>query len=77
MLASMRHCRLAIARLSCIVFTLMALTAPAWTLAAPQAPPQPNLRRFPQPWVGFLIIGVMLAVVVLVSLRPSKRGHQD
>jgi hypothetical protein len=71
----MRLARLSVARLTCIVFALVALTAPAWTLAA--APPQPSLRRYPPAWIGFLVIGVLLAVVVLVSLRPSKRGHQD
>ena len=42
-------------------------------------PPAPGLTpNDGQPvWVGFLIMFVLLAVVVAVSLMPSKRSHQD
>ena len=28
-------------------------------------------------WLGFLVMFVLLAIVVAVSLMPSKRSHQD
>jgi heme exporter protein D len=39
--------------------------------------PQPRLTRSPPVWLGYLITVVLLAVVMAVSLMPSKRGHQD
>jgi hypothetical protein len=41
------------------------------------APPPPALRRSAPVWLGYLIIFALLAMVVIVSLIPSKRGHQD
>jgi hypothetical protein len=42
-----------------------------------EAPPQPSLSSVPPVWLGYLIMFVLLAVVLAVSLMPSKRGHQD
>jgi len=50
---------------------------PAIAWAQSSAPPAPGLRRTPAPWVGYLVIFVLLALVLAVSLIPSKRGHQD
>lgn len=55
---------------------LLAVLSPVVALAQ-QGPPQPVLHRAPAPWLGLLIIGVLLAIVLAVSLMPSKRGHQD
>lgn len=55
--------------------TLLTLCWPALALAA--APPQPALRKSAPVWLGYLVMFVLLLGVVLVSLLPSKRGHQD
>jgi hypothetical protein len=59
--------------------TIMALVllAPAVAWAQDNVPPAPALRRTPKPWVGFLFMFLLLALVLGVSLLPSKRGHQD
>ncbi|MBT8487113.1 MAG: hypothetical protein HKO59_02865 [Phycisphaerales bacterium] len=56
---------------------LLAWLTPAVAFAQETAPPQPSLGRYPAIWVGYLVIMVLLAIVVAVSLMPSKRGHQD
>jgi FtsH-binding integral membrane protein len=53
---------------------LAALADPAW---AQSGVPQPQLRRGPAPWVGFVVMFALLVLVMAVSLMPSKRGHQD
>jgi FtsH-binding integral membrane protein len=57
--------------------TATAVLAPAVALAQSEAPPQPNLRTYAPVWLGYGIIVVLLVVVIVVSLMPSKRGHQD
>jgi len=54
-----------------------AVLAPVTTLA--NAPPQPTPMKPSDgaAWVGFLFMGVLLALVLGVSLMPTKRGHQD
>ena len=59
------------------IVCLTPLVLSALVLAQDDAPPQPSLRTYPPPWIGFLVMGVLLAMVVAVSLLPSKRGHQD
>lgn len=54
----------------------LVLAAPV-ALVHASAPPQPALNRSPAPWIGYLLLFVLLAVVVGISLIPSKRGHQD
>ena len=62
--------------LSKLLLAATAVLAPVTTLA--NAPPQPSpLQSAPQPWVGFFFMGLLLALVLGVSLMPSKRGHQD
>ena len=41
------------------------------------APPTPGLKQTSPVWLGYLFMAVLLAVVIVVSLIPSKRGHQD
>ena len=62
--------------LSKLLLAAAAVLAPATTLAT--APPQPSpLQSAAPPWVGFFFMGLLLALVLGVSLMPSKRGHQD
>ena len=42
-----------------------------------QEVPQPDLKRSAPVWLGIAVAFVLTAVVMLVSLMPSKRGHQD
>lgn len=44
---------------------------------APVAPPTASHPRTYAVWVGYAIMFVLFAAVVLLSLMPSKRGHQD
>lgn len=61
------------------VVLLIALT----TLLAPvvvwcqNSAPAPVLQRQSPVWIGYLIMFVLTALVVAVSLMPSKRSHQD
>ena len=62
--------------LSKSLLAAVAVLAPVTTLA--NVPPQPAPSdSSAAPWVGFLFMGVLLALVLGVSLMPSKRGHQD
>lgn len=57
---------------------LLAVLSPAVAFAQrTSTPEQPSLRNTPQAWLGYLIIVVLLAIVMAISLMPSKRGHQD
>ena len=38
-------------------------------------PPEPALRGTLPVWLGYLVIFVLFAAVVMVSLMPSKRAH--
>lgn len=40
-------------------------------LPAPGAAPEPKF------WVSYLVSAAMLAAIIMVSLRPAKRSHQD
>jgi hypothetical protein len=76
MLAIMRaQCSRLLSRVARVVVFAAALGAPAVAFA--QAAPSPSLRRSPPVWLGLLIMFVLLAVVLGISLLPSKRGHQD
>lgn len=48
---------------------------PAMVMA--QSAPQPNARKVPPVWLGYLVIFGLLVVVMAVSMMPSKRSHQD
>ncbi|MDY7107511.1 MAG: hypothetical protein SYC29_02640, partial [Planctomycetota bacterium] len=48
---------------------LAAILIPATSFAQQASTPdQPSLRNAPQPWVGYMLIVVMLVVVMVVSL---------
>lgn len=58
-------------------FTVI-LTVPASVWAQQATPaPQPSLKKFPAPWIGMAFMFLMAAIVVVISLMPSKRSHQD
>ena len=50
------------------------MASPVW---AQTAAPQPTLRKAPAAWIGMAFMFVMLAIVVAISIMPSKRSHQD
>ncbi|MDI9403804.1 MAG: hypothetical protein QM516_08025 [Limnohabitans sp.] len=60
---------------------VLAITAPLAlsTVASAQSlkPPDPNFTPTPGPVVGYLVMGVLFAIIVAVSLMPSKRSHTD
>ena len=55
---------------------LAALFWPALA-AAQDAPDSPTLKASAPVWLGLLIIIGLLIVVMVVTIMPSKRGHQD
>ena len=65
------------ARLTVLFWTLVAALMPTLAWASVTAPPQQNLRKAPPVWMGYLLMFVLIAVVIVVSLISSKRGHQD
>ncbi len=54
-----------------------AILAPAAVVCAQGEVLAPHLRRGPPVWLGYLVMFGLLTAVMLVSLMPSKRGHQD
>jgi len=58
------------------VTAAIAWAGPAVALAQDNPDP-PGLSKTPAPWVGYIVMFLLLAGVVGVSLMPSKRGHQD
>ncbi len=65
-----------VARVACTIAMVAAVLAPA-VVWAQDAVPQPELRRAPATWLGYLFMVILIAAVMAVSLLPSKRGHQD
>lgn len=64
------------ARMLSVLATLVVLAAPA--VGSPiEGPPTPNIRGGANLLLGYAIMFVLVALVVVVSLYPSKRGHQD
>lgn len=67
-------------RSSVLAVTLVPMIATLCAAAqdAGVAPPQPgSIRRAPAPWIGLLVMLLLVAVVVSINLIPSKRSHQD
>ncbi len=52
-----------------------AILAPAVVVCAQV--PAAQLRRAPPVWLGYLVMFGLLTAVMLASLMPSKRGHQE
>lgn len=57
----------------------MAITGDAFAQADnPVAPPEPgDIRGGFKVWIAYLALIALTAVVLVVGLFPSKRGHQD
>ncbi|UCD74687.1 MAG: hypothetical protein JSV91_12975 [Phycisphaerales bacterium] len=76
MLSSMRDLRTMTSRLGAAMAGGAAYLWPALA-AAQTAPDPPTLRSTAPVWIGMLLIAALLIVVMVVSIMPSKRGHQD
>ncbi len=64
--------------LMAIAFVGLVTTTPAVAQMLPEsAPPEVRFRNPPPVWVGYLVMFLLAAVVVTLSLMPSKRSHQD
>lgn len=59
-----------------VLVSLSTVLVPAMASFA-NAPDSPTLRKVPAAWIGYVIVFILLAIVLAVSLMPSKRGHQD
>ncbi|MCZ6835068.1 MAG: hypothetical protein O7G85_04775 [Planctomycetota bacterium] len=57
------------------LFVALMLAFPIEVLA--QVAPTPVIRNAPKAWMGMVPMIVLGFIVVLVSMIPSKRGHQD
>jgi hypothetical protein len=55
--------------------TTIFLPAVCW--AQTVAVPEPTLHRTSAVWLGYAVMFALAAVVIAVSLMPSKRSHQD
>ena len=53
------------------------LLAPEIAVAQDSAPPQPQVSKTAPVWLGYAAMFLTLALLVGVSLMPSKRAHQD
>lgn len=60
-----------------VVVIAAAILVPAAVVCAQGEVPAPQLHRGPPIWLGYLVMFGLLTAVMLVSLMPSKRGHQD
>lgn len=69
------------ARFACVVlaaFTTLVCAMPAWAQdAVSNAPRQPAVRNMTSAWVGYASMFLIMTLVLMVSLYPSKRGHQE
>ena len=61
---------------ACAIVIAAATLAPAVAWAQ-TAVPQPRISRSPPIWLGYLVMVVLVTLVMVVSLMPAKRGHQD
>ena len=63
--------------------TPLVITSPLWLAAATalaqsaNTPPPADLNRTTSPLLGFGLMFLLTAIVVAISLMPSKRSHQD
>jgi hypothetical protein len=64
-------------RIALFALCAAAVLVPAAAFAQESAPPAPTLSRTLPPWVGYIVMIILLSLVMGVSLMPSKRGHQD
>jgi len=55
----------------------LAAALAAATALAQEGPPSPKLASVPNPIVGYVVIFLLAAVIIAISLYPSKRQHTD
>ncbi|MDG2292249.1 MAG: hypothetical protein P8L37_06290 [Phycisphaerales bacterium] len=62
--------------LGCSTAYAVAAQAPAANAVLP--PPTPGSNRdAPAAWVGMLLMFIIVAIIITISMMPSRRGHQD
>jgi len=66
-----------VSRMLPFAVTMLTLCLTATSFGQDDGPPAPALRRTHPAWLGSAVIFVLLVMVMLVSLMPSKRSHQD
>ncbi len=59
------------------ISVVMTLFLPAVCWAQTVNVPDPTLRTRSAVWLGYAVMFGLAAVVIAVSLMPSKRSHQD
>ena len=67
------RCSRWIAGSSLLLLAQLAAAAPP-----PMVPPQPGANKnTPAVWIGMLLMLILVAIILSISLMPSRRGHQD
>lgn len=71
----MKRLRISLFRstLSFLILLMVLIPQEVWA----QAAPAPNIRNSPKPWMGMILMIILGMVVLVISLFPSKRSHQD
>ena len=68
-------------RLYTVIAALAASLLPAALAVAqpegPAAPPTPVTPDMPPAWIYYMLVILLAAAGVMISIMPSKRGHQD
>lgn len=64
------NCLLALVVIACCAL-------PALAQDGSNAPRQPVVKNMTSAWVGYASMFLVMTLVVMVSLYPSKRGHQE
>ncbi len=66
-----------IEKLALPISAAMTIFLPAVCWAQTVSVPDPTLRTRSAVWLGYAVMFALAAVVIAVSLMPSKRSHQD
>ena len=77
MLNIMKNLRKAISQRATVFMTPLMIGFLSAVATAQTPAPPPKLQRVPPVWHGLLVMFLLLAIVMAVSLMPSKRSHQD
>ena len=66
------------ANITFLVISILLLASKAAAAVPPMRPPAPGTNKnAPDVWIGMLLMVVLAAIVLAISLMPSRRGHQD
>lgn len=66
-----------VGKLAPAICAAMTIFLPAVCWAQTVDVPDPTLRRTSAVWLGYAVMFALAAVVIAVSLMPSKRSHQS